>query len=67
MQITQEQVNLCFSIADVCRMIGLIPSGNNYRTAKESIKGLIIIKFSKTNYGSNWQNIFVHMGTVYCF
>lgn len=53
MQITQEQVNLCFSIADVCRMIGLIPSGNNYRTAKESIKGLIIIKFSKTNYGSN--------------
>lgn len=47
MQITQEQVNLCFSIADVCRMLGLVPSGNNYRTAKEIIKNLNTSHFRK--------------------
>lgn len=40
MNITQEQLNLCHSIADVCRLMDWVPSGDNYRRAKELIKSL---------------------------
>lgn len=38
--ITQEQLNLCHSIADVCRLMNWVPSGDNYRRAKELVKSL---------------------------
>lgn len=47
MEITQEQLNSCFSIADVCRFIGWVPSGDNYRRAKELIKDLDTSHFRK--------------------
>lgn len=40
MKISQNQLNSCFSIADVCRLVGWVPSGDNYRRAKELIKDL---------------------------
>lgn len=46
-KITQEELNSCFSIADVCRKVGWVPSGDNYRRAKELIKDMDSSHFRK--------------------
>ena len=47
MKIIQEEIKSCFSIADVCRFVGWVPSGDNYRRAKELIKDLDTSHFRK--------------------
>lgn len=45
--ITQEQLNSCKSIADVCRFLGWVPYGDNYRRAKKLIKEMDCSHFNK--------------------
>ena len=46
-KISQEELNKCFSIADVCRFVGWVPSGDNYRRAKQLIVDLDSSHFRK--------------------
>lgn len=39
-KITQKELDSCKSIADVCRYVGWVPSGGNYKRARELIKNL---------------------------
>lgn len=64
-ELLENIIKECLSIADVCRKLGLVPIGGNYKTIKKYIKIYNLDKSHFTGQGWNCGEKYKHFGKKY--